>query len=118
MRAGERASSQSMYNLVIYFHAHARAGRGVLELSDGAVYEGQFAHGQQHGEGTLITAAGERYVGQWSEGERCGKGVCEYVTGEVYEGDWHLSLRKGQGAQRPSCHASHTRARVHGPREI
>ena len=53
-------------------------GRGVLQYSDGRVYEGDFKNwneGEFQGCGTMWYPDGDVYVGQWKNGEHHGRGA-------------------------------------------
>jgi len=40
-------------------------GQGRLTLKSGAVYKGEFSHGNYNGYGEFTYANGEKYQGQW-----------------------------------------------------
>ena len=52
-------------------------GTAKKEYDSGAVYEGQFKDGKQHGEGTYTAPDGYEYTGEWVDGVIQGKGTCQ-----------------------------------------
>ena len=51
------------------------------EYDSGAVYEGQFKDGKQHGQGTYTAPDGYQYTGEWLEGVIQGKGKAQFPNG-------------------------------------
>ncbi|MEM7423375.1 MAG: 2-isopropylmalate synthase, partial [Pseudomonadota bacterium] len=58
------------------------------EYDSGAVYEGQFKDGKQHGQGTYTAPDGYEYSGEWVEGVIQGNGRAKFPNGSVYEGEF------------------------------
>jgi len=73
-------------------------GFGVLiDLSNGAVYTGQFANGLFNGDGEYQWADGGRYKGQWKNGLREGQGTHTWADGGRYSGLWKDGFQDGNG---------------------
>lgn len=50
---------------------------GRLSTPDGAIYTGQFQHGQKHGKGQLKNMDGEVCIGEFVDDQKHGLGVIE-----------------------------------------
>ena len=95
-------------------------GKGVLMMSSGARYEGNFQdnmmegsgtfvwpsqkyvgdfhNGRMHGYGIFIDPNGVKYEGEWKNGRKHGKGVELFPTGAKYVGHFESGKRNGKGA--------------------
>jgi len=60
-------------------------GKGHVNLSDGATYQGQIVNGLQHGQGECISPDGTVFVGEWRNGHKY-SGRDDYSDGSYYEG--------------------------------
>ena len=67
------------------------------EYDSGAVYQGQFKDGKQHGQGTYTAPDGYQYTGEWIEGVIPGKGKAKFPNGSEYTGDFKEGVPDGQG---------------------
>jgi len=67
-----------------------REKRSMVELENGAKYEGEWLVGTESrdGRGVQIWFDGSRYDGYWVENKANGKGRLIHADGDVYEGDW------------------------------
>jgi hypothetical protein len=74
-------------------------GIGVLVLSDGSIYEGEFVKGVRHGIGRIYHPSLEFYEGEWRDGTPNGKGKYKFADGLVYEGEWLDSQQHGFGKE-------------------
>jgi hypothetical protein len=61
-------------------------GRGLLVLSDGTAYTGQYINGKRHGFGVWSDLSGAKYEGEWRNDEKCGEGVDTASNGDEYSG--------------------------------
>jgi hypothetical protein len=97
--------------------------RGVMRMTDGTVYEGEFKNNHWHGRGTLrfsdgttLSCAftsgssgpgpvvlerpdGSRYEGEYDHANRLieGRGKATYANGGTYEGMWRKGVVEGEG---------------------
>lgn len=62
-----------------------RQGKGVLSLSNGVSYRGDFVNGHFQGSGTLSFPDGSLYEGNFEVSKYCGYGVHRNKEGMVYE---------------------------------
>ena len=69
------------------------SGSGILQLSNGDVYEGEFKNGQQHGKGKYTYINGAEYKGMWAKGKQHGKGTYTTSKGEEKHGEWQDGKR-------------------------
>ena len=97
-------------------------GQGILNFTNGDVYQGEWLNGEMHGKGRIKHARGAVYEGKWEEdsfvmgyGEfsqekvglykgqlndgfrKNGKGILKYDNGNVYDGQWKDDKRNGKG---------------------
>ena len=72
-------------------------GFGVLRMTDGGEYRGEWEDGKHHGKGTLKLPSGYVYEGRWSRGKKSGFGVQTDDTGRRYEGEWTDGRQQGVG---------------------
>jgi hypothetical protein len=70
--------------------AGEREKRSMVELENGAKYEGEWIKGSstREGLGVQIWFDGSRYDGQWIDGRANGIGRLIHADGDVYEGEW------------------------------
>ena len=80
--------------------AQSTAGTSTMKYDSGAVYEGQFKDGKQHGKGKYTAPDGYQYDGQWVNGVIQGKGKAKFPNGSVYEGEFKDGLFHGWGRRR------------------
>lgn len=73
-------------------------GRGMAEMLDGDVYEGDFVLGMFEGLGVMRFQNGDLYDGQWEANLRHGYGVMEYADGRSYAGLFKFGEKSGAGA--------------------
>ncbi len=85
------------YNPFAFGGAFFRAGNGVIEFENGAVYDGAFLDGAFHGNGTLTLSNGSAYKGEWMSGKRHGQGTMTMPDGCSYTGEWRENHMHGQG---------------------
>ncbi len=86
------------YNPYSFGDATFRSGKGIIEFSNGAVYDGEFADGLFDGYGEIkYLESGDEYKGQWKKGLWHGKGEYKDSDGVVYLGDFVNGKRCGHG---------------------
>lgn len=72
--------------------------KGVLTLTNGARYEGQFSRGLPDGEGTLYgNGRDATWDGEWQAGVVSGKGTYFFDSGDYYDGAMAANRRNGEG---------------------
>lgn len=64
-----------------YCHEGMAHGLGVLSLSTGEKYKGNFERNARHGKGACAYSNGSRYAGSWYRGSHEGFGI--YISPEV-----------------------------------
>jgi len=63
--------------------------KGPIELSNGAVYHGQWnKDGKREGIGIQVWKDGSKYTGSWKANRFFGKGRLIHNDGDCYEGEW------------------------------
>ncbi len=72
-------------------------GRGIIEWSNGTVYEGEFVAGHLSGEGRLRTPHGDLYEGEYRVGTLNGRGLATLRNGSTYMGEFRDNYYHGQG---------------------
>lgn len=72
-------------------------GKGVMEYSDGTVYDGEFKQGRLDGPGVLKRVDGEVRTGTFVDGQLEGKGSVVEATQTRYEGELRAGNYQGQG---------------------
>ena len=77
--------------------SRAMHGRGILEYSEGSVYEGEFKQGRVEGVGVMKRANGEVRRGTFLGGRLHGKGSVLYPNQSRYEGELLADEPSGQG---------------------
>lgn len=78
-----------------------RHGYGVLRLSSGSVYSGEWFRGEMSGEGEWVTANQQgRYVGQWCDNRMSGAGELDVASGAHYTGGWSQGFFHNEGELR------------------
>lgn len=76
----------------------AETTNGILNYSDGAVYEGDFLTGNiREGTGTYTWSTGETYSGSWSNDKFSGEGKLTWPNLGTYEGFFENGKRQGEG---------------------
>jgi hypothetical protein len=81
------------------FETGVEHGSGKLERPDGSWVRGDWVGGLCHGSGEERTAEGDEYSGEFSLGLRDGEGRVEYAAGGWYEGGWRCGFRAGPGEE-------------------
>lgn len=74
-----------------------RDGFGVLTLTDGTIYSGEFRDGLCDGLGVMVFADGSKYEGQFSQGRYHNLGVFTRCDKMKYEGEFHQGKVNGLG---------------------
>jgi hypothetical protein len=67
-------------------------GVGVLAMSDGSRYRGEFDKGLPHGKGAVTYHNGAKYEGSFVNGLQQGLGTFLYVDGSYFHGQWHEGI--------------------------
>ena len=107
LEASAEGASNSMEKIIKYRNGDTyigqvdtdgkRDGQGILEMSNGDVYEGQFRGGMKHGEGKYTWAGGNVYDGEWSNNKKHGKGKMKFKDVQEYDGEWSNNKKHGKG---------------------
>jgi len=71
----------------------------MLQLSNGALYEGHLEDFKAHGRGLLCYASGNRYDGDFVLDQAHGYGCFLWKDGSIYEGQWSRNLQDGIGKE-------------------
>ncbi|MBR5528278.1 MAG: hypothetical protein IKV97_04680 [Clostridia bacterium] len=72
--------------------------RGVIEYSNGDIYDGEFSGFYRNGQGHMTYAAtGDTYEGQFSDDKMSGKGIYRSADGSVYDGEFLDGKKSGTG---------------------
>ena len=74
-------------------------GYGVIALSNGDRYSGEWKNGQPEGYGTYLWKSGDVYKGEYVDGLRNGFGVYKWASGAWYEGNWFKNKQNGKGVE-------------------
>lgn len=73
-------------------------GKGVLRISGGKVYTGEFKGGEPHGHGTLTSSIdGSVYEGEYQYGVESGHGTLTFPDGSKYVGEFKHGRPNGYG---------------------
>ncbi|KAG5481934.1 hypothetical protein LSCM1_05644 [Leishmania martiniquensis] len=100
------------YNLAPDFAAvtdpSERSGRGYLQYSNGAIYEGEWLNGERHGLGVCFYPSGNIFVGQFHSGLMEGEGTMFFSTGECFSGEFRKSAIYRGVYSRRGCEISGT----------
>lgn len=59
-----------------------------VQISNGAIYQGEWLMSQRDGKGFQEWPDGSRYVGEWKYDKANGYGKLFHADGDVYEGMW------------------------------
>ena len=78
-------SSGVYHGRIFNFERH---GHGVLEFSNGDVYDGEWQDDKMHGRGKYTWASGDSYDGEWNNGNRHGHGEYTWADGTKNKGVW------------------------------
>ncbi|CAL1141459.1 unnamed protein product [Cladocopium goreaui] len=70
----------------------------MLQLSNGALYEGHLEDFKAHGRGLLCYASGNRYDGDFVLDQAHGYGCFLWKDGSIYEGQWSRNLQVSPGS--------------------
>ncbi|CAJ1346014.1 unnamed protein product [Effrenium voratum] len=70
------------------------------EFQSGAIYDGDWLHGNRHGVGKQIWPDGTEYFGQWLSGKANGLGHIKHSDGDSYDGEWVNGRAHGVGVYR------------------
>ena len=76
-----------------------RHGKGVQYWTDGSIYDGRWENNMANGEGRLIHADGDVYEGEWKDDKAHGHGVYTHMDGAKYEGEWYEDKQHGAGEE-------------------
>ncbi len=74
-------------------------GRGILTLSDGTKYNGNFVNNSFTGKGFLIDNEGEFKKGNFEDGLLEGKGIQKLLNGCSFEGNFVRGIKNGFGKE-------------------
>jgi len=81
-------------------HSLVREGLGILTMSDGSFYSGQFSNNEMTGNGRMQQTNGNVYQGEWSVGKANGHGVFnDTQQNATYDGEWVDDLQHGIGKE-------------------
>ena len=72
-------------------------GQGILTLSSGNKYEGEYKDGLKNGQGMYTYSNGDKYVGEFKYDKPHGHGTFTYSDGRKYVGEWKSGNQHGQG---------------------
>lgn len=72
-------------------------GKGILNLTDGSRYEGNFSDGLFDGHGVLLFPDGSKYEGEFSKGKYAGYGIYTRCDGMKFEGKFSEGKVSGPG---------------------
>lgn len=70
---------------------------GIADLSEEAIYKGEFKNGVPDGVGTLYYSNGAIYRGEFREGQKGPFGEFIYEDKSVFRGEFKNDLRNGRG---------------------
>jgi hypothetical protein len=69
---------------------------GILEYSNGDIYDGEWANDQRHGRGKFVSeSTGVTYLGDWREGMRHGQGSLYFPNNDYFVGKWTRGVVDG-----------------------
>ena len=74
-------------------------GKGILTLSDGTKYIGNFKDNKFHGKGQLINKEGTLFEGNFKEGNLEGNATEKNLNGDIYIGDYVKGKKEGKGKE-------------------
>ena len=74
-----------------------RSGVGIMRLTDGTCYEGQWKAGRPEGHGKETYPDESSYTGQFHGDKRHGLGIYVFPDDSVYAGNWCDGLQDGLG---------------------
>jgi hypothetical protein len=76
-----------------------RIKRPLIQLDNGAKYEGEWIKGKdvRDGRGIQIWQDGSRYEGYWRNNRACGRGRLIHSDKDIYEGEWLNDKAHGYG---------------------
>ena len=72
-------------------------GYGILKLSDGSCYTGNFKDSKFHGFGSYILSSGSWYLGEWKNGVQDGSAIFISKDGFRYTGNFKNNKYDGKG---------------------
>src|SRR5690606_5774083 len=76
-----------------------KQSKGVMYLSNGDYYEGEFLNDKREGYGTFIYKIGTKYEGMFRNNKQHGYGKLVQCDGEVYIGEWKDGKINGNGVR-------------------
>ncbi len=88
---------ETKYKGTLYCVKNELQGDGIINYSNGDVYEGHFSNGVKQETGKMIYANGDIYEGEWNDNLKMGQGEMIYENGDFYNGEWEEDLKNGQG---------------------
>ena len=92
---GRSCSPEGKVFLGVFSRNNIQSGRGYSVLSDGSVYDGEWAAGSKHGKGVHRLTDGSVYEGTWRKDQLHGPGKITTPTGEVKEGIYEAGVLIG-----------------------
>lgn len=66
---------------------YIREGKGIMQYTNGDIYEGKWDYDYKDGQGIMTYANGDVYEGYWYEDMLDGDGIIKYANGDVYTGE-------------------------------
>ncbi|CAD8179403.1 unnamed protein product [Paramecium pentaurelia] len=69
----------------------------IIQMVNGAYYEGQWKNGKAYGFGKYIMVDTSSYVGEWVNNKANGFGTFQLIDGEFFMGHWIDNVVEGQG---------------------
>ncbi|CAD8173832.1 unnamed protein product [Paramecium octaurelia] len=69
----------------------------IIQMINGAYYEGQWQNGKAHGFGKYIMVDTSSYVGEWVNNKANGFGTFQLTDGDFFMGHWIENVVEGQG---------------------
>ncbi len=71
-----------------------RQGKGVLKISNGLIYEGNFSANLFHGKGKMIYPDGSLFEGEFYKGKKNGRGILKFSDGLIFDGTFKADFFK------------------------
>ena len=79
------------------FTQHLMEGDGIMWLSDGRVYKGNWKNDMKEGKGRFDRAVGGNYEGEFANDRMDGKGIYNLPDGTLYKGEFKHDKMHGYG---------------------
>ena len=93
----EMKFESGIYNGEINNSKKTFEGYGMLKLSDGSCYTGNFKDSKFHGFGSYILSSGSWYLGEWKDGVQDGSAIFTSKDGFRYTGNFKNNKYHGKG---------------------